>query len=44
LDDTTEVKAKQTEETSKHPAYKTLNLLYQAIIDNSFKNRKKDEF
>jgi len=44
LDDTSEIKVKQREETSKHPAYKTLNLLYQAIIDNSFKNRKKNEF
>jgi hypothetical protein len=33
-----------SKEGSKHPAYKTLNLLYEAIIDNSFKRRKKDEF
>jgi hypothetical protein len=33
-----------SKEGSKHPAYKILNLLYEAIIDNSFKQRKNDEF
>lgn len=31
-------------ESQKSPAYKTLNLLYQAIIDNSFQKRRKDDF
>ena len=31
-------------DTTKDHAYKTLNLLYKTIIDNSFRSRDKDEF
>lgn len=33
-----------SKEGTKDHAYKTLNLLYKTIIDNSFRSRDKDQF